>query len=468
MGEESQRSEELFDTLNKNKQKRRRKVILTVAIALGVIAVILVGLVLTLRRQVETRFAASATEVQSYTVQTGTITTLVSGVDEDSPYLLAAQEESWELAPLANTGADSGWTVVLLSSVEEAPPEDGDSAEPGETTEATEAPGPVEPVAYTGYAGMVAGVGINGLILAMNETPYTVTCAEDGMWDTSQVNPDTALMLTRDVLYEAQDTAGYRVGDIVVMIYDASGSFQSMVTIGSTEPDPTEPDPTEPSMPGDGSFPGGSMPDLSGMLGGLTGGMSGTGGGAGSAAQEPELYDLTGSVLLTVTAQDVMTLTLSLDEQDIAQVELGQTAQVEVTALRGRTFEGTVTKLATAGVNSGGSSKFAVEVTIPKEGDMLAGMSATATLPLYTKMDVLTIPVAALTEDGPTTTVYTALDGKTGEPTAPVEVTLGVSNGETAEILSGLRSGDRYYYAYYDTLELSQEVESAGFSVRGR
>lgn len=79
MSEESQRSEELFDTLNKNKQKRRRKVILTVAIALGVIAVILVGLVLTLRRQVETQFAASATEVQSYTVQTGTITTLASG-----------------------------------------------------------------------------------------------------------------------------------------------------------------------------------------------------------------------------------------------------------------------------------------------------------------------------------------------------------------------------------------------------
>lgn len=223
MSEESQRSEALFDTLNKNKQKRKRKVILTVAIVLGVIAVILVGLVLTLRRQVETRFAASATEVQSYTVQTGTITTLVSGVDEDSPYLLAEQEESWELVPLANTGADSG-----------------------------------------------------------------------------------------------------------------------------------------------------------------------------------------------------------------------------------------------------GSSKFAVEVTIPKEGDMLAGMSATATLPLYTKMDVLTIPMPALTEDGPTTTVYTALDGKTGEPTAPVEVTLGVSNRETAEILSGLRSGDRYYYAYYDTLELSQEVESAGFSVRGR
>ena len=91
-------------------------------------------------------------------------------------------------------------------------------------------------------------------------------------------------------------------------------------------------------------------------------------------------------------------------------------------------------------------------------------MSAAAYIPLYTKMDVLTIPVAALVEDGGRTVVYTALDAETGEPASPVEVTIGVSDGITAELLTGLDSGAKYYYSYYDTLELSTDVETEKYS----
>jgi multidrug efflux pump subunit AcrA (membrane-fusion protein) len=94
---------------------------------------------------------------------------------------------------------------------------------------------------------------------------------------------------------------------------------------------------------------------------------------------------------------------------------------------------------------------------------MLSGMSATARVPLYTKKDVLTIPVAALVEQGGKTVVYTALDPETGDPTTPVEVTTGVSDGISVEILSGLSSGDVFHYSYYDTLEVSTEVESNSF-----
>ena len=80
-------------------------------------------------------------------------------------------------------------------------------------------------------------------------------------------------------------------------------------------------------------------------------------------------------------------------------------------------------------------------------------------------MDVLTVPSAALVEDGGKTIVYTALDKKTGEPSAPVEVTTGISDGETVEILSGLSSGDSIYYRYYDTLEESDAVETDRFQM---
>ena len=110
--------------------------------------------------------------------------------------------------------------------------------------------------------------------------------------------------------------------------------------------------------------------------------------------------------------------------------------------------------------SNGGSSKFAVEIALPRQSEMLAGMSASAVISLYEKMDVLTLPAAALTEDGAKTIVYTALDKKTGELTSPVEVTTGLSDGEVVEILSGLGSGDTVYYAYYDTLEESDAVET--------
>lgn len=212
-----------------------------------------------------------------------------------------------------------------------------------------------------------------------------------------------------------------------------------------------------------GGFPGmGGFGDLSGLFGGL-GGMAGLYGGAGQNTGF-DFYDLDGDVLMTVTEQDVMTLTITLDEKDISKVSLGQMAQVKVNPLKGQLFEAEITEIGAFGTGNGGSSKFTVELTLPLAGDMIPGMSAVAYIPLYTKMDVLTIPVAALVEDGGRTLVYTALDAETGEPSAPVEVTVGVSDGITAELLSGLESGAAYYYSYYDTLELSTEAETDKYS----
>ncbi len=79
MPEQNQHSEELFDTLNKNKKLRRRKLIRNVIIILVLAALALLTAVILLRRNVEARFADSLAEVQSHTVTAGTIHTIVSG-----------------------------------------------------------------------------------------------------------------------------------------------------------------------------------------------------------------------------------------------------------------------------------------------------------------------------------------------------------------------------------------------------
>ena len=55
-------------------------------------------------------------------------------------------------------------------------------------------------------------------------------------------------------------------------------------------------------------------------------------------------------------------------------------------------------------------------------------------------------------------------DKETGEPSQPVEVTLGMSDGRRAEILSGLSMGDTYYYSYYDIMELDTSVNTQKYT----
>ena len=209
------------------------------------------------------------------------------------------------------------------------------------------------------------------------------------------------------------------------------------------------------------------MGDLSSMLGGL-GGMRGMGGlsGFGNAdftaeipVEENQLFPLEGSTLMTVSPESTVALTITLDEQDIAKVSVGQKASVKVLALSGETFDAEVVEVAGHGTNSGGSSKFTAKLRLAKTADMLDGMSATAALHLQTKENIPLIPVAALIQQGTRTMVCTGLDKETGEPVNPVPVTLGISDGSHVEILEGLNPGDSYYYSYYDTLELDTGVE---------
>ena len=319
---------------------------------------------------------------------------------------------------------------------------------------------PLNGVTYTAYAAKVTAVGESIVANADFSTVYTVTAGQNGWTLVEPTVLRTDLMINETII---ASSASCSPGDIILVMTGTNSDgvviVQNKVVV------------FQKAQQGSTGFPG--MGDISGMMGGMgglsgMGGMSGFGGMSGSyggtVTTEVELFDLEGDVLMTVTPQETMTLTIMVDEQDISKISAGQAAEVKVTALKNQIFDAEVTEVAISGTNNGGSSKFTAELTMDMAENMLSGMSAAASIPLYTKMDVLTIPVAALVEDGAKTVVYTALDEETGEPASPVEVTIGVSDGENAEVLSGLESGDTFYYSYYDTLELSTAVEAEGFA----
>ena len=231
-------------------------------------------------------------------------------------------------------------------------------------------------------------------------------------------------------------------GDILLFAADPGGELVWIVRVKKAN--------NEPTMPS-GGFPSGNM-----------------GGYDQTPKPEFEPYSLDVAEIAAVTPQNTMTLDITIDELDIRKLHVGMTAQVKIDALGGEKYTATITEIGNTGVSNGGNSKYTVELTMDRAENMLSGMNATATIVLSTANDVLMIPADALVENGNQTIVYTAYNEETGTLLSPVIVKVGCSNGEDVEILQGLAAGQTYYYAYYDTLEISftPDFGTGGFMFR--
>ena len=268
-------------------------------------------------------------------------------------------------------------------------------------------------------------------------TPYSYTITDLSSLPSVTVRDAD---LTVEMSYDASalDLTGLNPGDNVLLVTDEAGQ----PVLVSKLPE------SGGQTPGQGGMEGG----MSGM-GGMSGAMGGMSGGSGSASAQEEsyqLYSLEEVSIASVTSQEHMSLEIQVDELDISGISLGQAAVISVDALGGEQFEATVTGIANTGENEGGNSKFAVELTVEKSGDMLPGMSASASISLGTSGQVLCVPVAALGKEGCQDLVYTGCDEDSGSLTDPVAVTTGVSDGEYVQLLSGLEEGRTVYYAWYD------------------
>jgi HlyD family secretion protein len=124
----------------------------------------------------------------------------------------------------------------------------------------------------------------------------------------------------------------------------------------------------------------------------------------------PGIQNATGSFLMTISDMSVVTSEVMVDETDIGNVRPGQTAQVSIDAIPGKTFPGHVTQvgtqavLRTSGLTSTQSTTsnqeakdFKVVVTLdsPPVG-LRPGLSATAKITTAEKKDILAIPIQAL------------------------------------------------------------------------
>mgnify|MGYP005785820265 FL=1 len=175
-------------------------------------------------------------------------------------------------------------------------------------------------------------------------------------------------------------------------------------------------------------------------------------------------------VLCTIYDLSYLTMTLSVDELDIASIEVGQSVSIVADAVEDTTYTGTVTKVSVAGTSSGSATTYPVTIRIEETDGLLPGMSVDATIELASAEDVLAIPSAALnrgdtvlvTADSPSAANGTLVEStaEDGEDYYSVEVTTGVSGDDYIEIVSGLQEGDTV--AYIPTSSSSSEMGMMG------
>lgn len=146
------------------------------------------------------------------------------------------------------------------------------------------------------------------------------------------------------------------------------------------------------------------------------------------------------STAFVINTGGALKMKVSVDELDIHSIALDQDATVTLDAIASEKFAAKVTRISELGNAAGSITTFSVNLMLSPDARFLSGMNGHATILVDRADDVLIIPVEAINEDVSGVFVYV---GNNREKTY---ITTGISDGEYAEVTSGLSAGDVIQY----------------------
>ncbi|HEY3343072.1 MAG TPA: HlyD family efflux transporter periplasmic adaptor subunit, partial [Anaerolineae bacterium] len=144
---------------------------------------------------------------------------------------------------------------------------------------------------------------------------------------------------------------------------------------------------------------------------------------------------------ITLVDTSLLHIDITVDEIDIAKVQVGQQVSVTLDALSGVELAGKVDRIASTSTTVNGVVSYAVRVVIDKtDVPLRSGMTANASIVLDKHQNVLLAPNWAIRRDKQSVKSYLTVqvDSKT---TREVEVKTGLRNDNFSEILSGVNEG---------------------------
>ena len=144
---------------------------------------------------------------------------------------------------------------------------------------------------------------------------------------------------------------------------------------------------------------------------------------------------------MTLVDPSQVRVDVTVDETDVAKIAVGKNATITFDALPDRPFRGKVLAISPTGTLTQGVVSYPVSLSIDARNQVLpAGMTASTTITIDEKNDVLIVPNRAVRRQGREQVVEVM--GEDGKPaTRPVRT--GVQNDTLVEITDGLNEGDQ-------------------------
>ena len=158
--------------------------------------------------------------------------------------------------------------------------------------------------------------------------------------------------------------------------------------------------------------------------------------------------------LFTIETTGNYIVDLVLPEQYIQTIALNQEVIVAVSSLGNKTFTGSVQEIFPAADVK--SRSFLVKVKLPADKALRSGMFARVSIPIG-KAGLMIIPATAVIHSGQLTGIYIVDDTQTAKFRL---IRTGRTFGESIEVLSGLKQGDRFVTAPPPTLINGMKVET--------
>lgn len=145
-----------------------------------------------------------------------------------------------------------------------------------------------------------------------------------------------------------------------------------------------------------------------------------------------------GRPVITLADLDNLEIKLSIDETDIPRVQVGQPVLLDLDAFPGQEVNGVVREIAPAATTVQGVVNYDVLIDVDAGNvPIKAGMTANANVQVARQENVLLIPTRSIRAQGSRRLVTILENNELKE----VVVTLGLSNDQETEILSGLSEG---------------------------
>jgi membrane fusion protein (multidrug efflux system) len=158
---------------------------------------------------------------------------------------------------------------------------------------------------------------------------------------------------------------------------------------------------------------------------------------------------------------DRLEATLNVPERELATMKAGLPVTLQVDALPGKTFAGTVDRVSP--VVDAGSGTFRVVCAFDNGGPQVPntlqpGMFGRVRIDYASRADAVALPRGALLEDEAKPAVFVVRDGKAVRAT----LVLGYIEGEWAEVRSGLKQGDQVVVAGKSAVRDGSAVQVIG------